>query len=73
MDIVFVRHGVPDYSLSDERKMSQLEKDYAPLNREYIDELKAIAQDMIAVGVNIALHLKIMWCLTMFLMSLGQN
>ncbi|EPP0982218.1 histidine phosphatase family protein, partial [Vibrio cholerae] len=46
MDIVFVRHGVPDYSLSDERKMSQLEKDYAPLNREYIDELKAIAQDI---------------------------
>ncbi|HFG1859864.1 histidine phosphatase family protein [Vibrio cholerae] len=46
MDIVFVRHGVPDYSLSDERKMSQLEKDYAPLNREYIDDLKAIAQDI---------------------------
>ncbi|MGL1067152.1 histidine phosphatase family protein, partial [Vibrio vulnificus] len=29
MEVVFVRHGVPDYSLSDERKMSQLEKDYA--------------------------------------------
>ncbi|WP_165312750.1 histidine phosphatase family protein [Vibrio ziniensis] len=46
MYIVFVRHGVPDYSLSDKRKMSQLEKDYAPLNRDHIDELKAVALEI---------------------------
>ncbi|MDE1238532.1 histidine phosphatase family protein [Vibrio aestuarianus] len=46
MEIVFVRHGVPDYSLSDERKMTQLEKDYAPLNRDYIYELHAVAQEI---------------------------
>ncbi|MDE1351648.1 phosphoglycerate mutase family protein [Vibrio aestuarianus] len=46
MEIVFVRHGVPDYSLSDERKMTQLEKDYAPLNRDYIHELHAVAQEI---------------------------
>ncbi len=39
MEIVFVRYGVPDYSLSDERKMSQLEKDYAPLDRNYLDQI----------------------------------
>ncbi|MGI2961141.1 histidine phosphatase family protein, partial [Vibrio alginolyticus] len=33
MDIVFVRHGVPDFTLADERQMTQLEKDYAPLCR----------------------------------------
>ncbi|EOV6297480.1 histidine phosphatase family protein [Vibrio parahaemolyticus] len=46
MEVVFVRHGVPDYSLSDERKMSQLEKDYAPLHREHIHELHAVAQEI---------------------------
>ncbi len=46
MEIVFVRHGVPDYSLSDERKMTQLEKDYAPLHRGYIHELHAIAEEL---------------------------
>ncbi|HAS6495822.1 TPA: histidine phosphatase family protein [Vibrio parahaemolyticus] len=46
MEIVFVRHGVPDYSLSDERKMTQLEKDYAPLNRDYIHELHAVAEEI---------------------------
>ncbi|EJG2021542.1 histidine phosphatase family protein [Vibrio vulnificus] len=46
MEIVFVRHGVPDYSLSDERKMTQLEKDYASLNRDYIHELHAVAQEI---------------------------
>ncbi|MDF4797689.1 histidine phosphatase family protein, partial [Vibrio parahaemolyticus] len=30
MEIIFVRHGVPDFSLADERCMTQLEKDYAP-------------------------------------------
>lgn len=31
-------HRMPDYSLSDERKMSQLEKDDTPLSRDHIDE-----------------------------------
>lgn len=39
MDIIFVRHGVPDFSLADERCMTQLEKDYAPLDRAYLSEL----------------------------------
>lgn len=46
MDIVFVRHGVPDYSLSDERKMGQLEKDYAPLNRDFLPEIHAMAKEI---------------------------
>ncbi|TOI39062.1 histidine phosphatase family protein [Vibrio parahaemolyticus] len=46
MEVVFVRHGVPDYSLSDERKMSQLEKDYAPLNRDYIHDIHSVAQEI---------------------------
>ncbi|MCS0416436.1 histidine phosphatase family protein [Vibrio diabolicus] len=46
MEIVFVRHGVPDYSLSDERIMTQLEKDYAPLHRDYIHELHAVAEEI---------------------------
>lgn len=41
MEIVFVRHGVPDYSLSDQRRMNQLEKDYAPLNRDCIPFIKS--------------------------------
>ncbi|WP_104034258.1 histidine phosphatase family protein [Vibrio jasicida] len=40
MDIVFVRHGVPDFTLADERQMTQLEKDYAPLCREHLPELQ---------------------------------
>ncbi len=36
MEIVFIRHGTPDYSLADERQMTQLEKDYAPIKRECI-------------------------------------
>lgn len=39
MEIIFVRHGVPDFSLADERCMTQLEKDYAPLDRAYLSEL----------------------------------
>ncbi len=46
MEIVFVRHGVPDYSLSDERNMSQLEKDYAPLDRAYLDDIHAVAAEL---------------------------
>ncbi|EGQ7759981.1 histidine phosphatase family protein [Vibrio vulnificus] len=46
MEVVFVRHGIPDYSLSDERKMSQLEKDYAPLLREHVHELHTVAQEI---------------------------
>ncbi|MBJ2149194.1 histidine phosphatase family protein [Vibrio sp. IB15] len=46
MEVVFVRHGVPDYSLSDARKMSQLEKDYAPLHRDQIHELHAVAEEI---------------------------
>ncbi len=41
MEIVFVRHGVPDYSLADERRMTQLEKDYAPLHRDCILFIKS--------------------------------
>ncbi len=40
MDIVFVRHGVPDFTLADERQMTQLEKDYAPLCRERLPALQ---------------------------------
>ena len=40
MDIVFVRHGVPDFTLADERQMTQLEKDYAPLSRAHLPVLQ---------------------------------
>ncbi len=53
MEIVFVRHGVPDYSLSDERKMSQLEKDYAPLDRNYLEQLHAVAEELKAENAEI--------------------
>lgn len=46
MEVIFVRHGVPDYSLSDERQMSQLEKDYAPLNRAGIPQICATAEEL---------------------------
>ena len=46
MEIIFVRHGIPDYSLCDERKMTQLEKDYAPLNRDGISEICAAAEEL---------------------------
>lgn len=44
MDVVFVRHGTPDYQLSDERKMCQLEKDYAPLDRSGIAHIQLQSQ-----------------------------
>ncbi|MEJ2767045.1 histidine phosphatase family protein [Photobacterium sp. MCCC 1A19761] len=53
MEIVFVRHGVPDYALADERKMSQLEKDYAPLHRDYIRDIKALASDPVFNGSTV--------------------
>ncbi|MGR5130719.1 histidine phosphatase family protein [Vibrio alfacsensis] len=40
MEIVFVRHGVPDFTLADERQMTQLEKDYAPLCRDHLPVLQ---------------------------------
>ncbi|MBF9000538.1 histidine phosphatase family protein [Vibrio nitrifigilis] len=46
MEIIFVRHGIPDYSLCDERKMTQLEKDYAPLNRDGIPAICATAEEL---------------------------
>ncbi|EGQ7975599.1 histidine phosphatase family protein [Vibrio parahaemolyticus] len=53
MDIVFVRHGEPDYSLADKRKMSQLEKDYAPLHREHIHQLHSVAKEIQAEGAEV--------------------
>ncbi|OOF23006.1 histidine phosphatase family protein [Salinivibrio proteolyticus] len=43
MKVVFIRHGKTDYSLADARQMSQLEKDYAPLQRECIPDIQALA------------------------------
>ncbi|WPC75450.1 histidine phosphatase family protein [Vibrio porteresiae] len=53
MDIIFVRHGLPDYSLSDQRRMSQLEKDYAPLDREGIKMIHATASELVEQGAEI--------------------
>lgn len=53
MEIVFVRHGVPDYRLCDERKMTQLEKDYAPLTRECIPFIKSQSQLPALSGADI--------------------
>ncbi|CAM2812653.1 MULTISPECIES: histidine phosphatase family protein [Vibrio] len=53
MEIVFVRHGVPDYRLSDERKMTQLEKDYAPITRECIPFIKSQSELPIFLGADI--------------------
>ncbi|EPX4130949.1 histidine phosphatase family protein [Vibrio alginolyticus] len=52
-DIVFVGHGEPDYSLTDKRKMSQLEKDYAPLHREHIHPLHSVAKEIQAEGAEL--------------------
>lgn len=43
MKVVFVRHGKTDYALADARQMSQLEKDYAPLQRACIPDIQAQA------------------------------
>ncbi|OOE73343.1 histidine phosphatase family protein [Salinivibrio sp. PR6] len=43
MKVVFVRHGKTDYSLADARQMSQLEKDYAPLQRACIPAIQSLA------------------------------
>ncbi len=53
MEIVFVRHGVPDYKLSDERKMTQLEKDYAPITRECIPFIKSQSELSVFSGADI--------------------
>ena len=47
MEIIFVRHGIPDYSLCDERKMTQLEKDYAPLHRGGISDIHVTANKLL--------------------------
>ncbi len=43
--IVFIRHGQPDFSLADERRHTQLEKDYSPLDRKYLDRVEQTASD----------------------------
>jgi len=53
MEVVFVRHGIPDYKLSDERKMTQLEKDYAPLNRDHIPDIQTLSLDSVFKGAQI--------------------
>lgn len=53
MEILFVRHGVPDYTLSDARKMSQLEKDYVPLKRSHIDDIHAVAKELKSANAEI--------------------
>ncbi|EGQ9293885.1 histidine phosphatase family protein [Vibrio vulnificus] len=47
MDIIFVRHGKPNYDLADSRQMGQLEKDYAPLDRDCIPFIKQQAQNSV--------------------------
>ena len=53
MEIVFIRHGQPDYRLADQRQMSQLEKDYAPLAREHIPFIAQQAKDPIFDGAQV--------------------
>lgn len=53
VEIVFVRHGVPDYSLADARKMTQLEKDYAPLHRDCIPFIKSQSESDVFSGAEI--------------------
>lgn len=53
MEIVFVRHGVPDYSLADERQMSQLEKDYSPLARAGIGDIETLSHDPVFAGATV--------------------
>ena len=53
MQIIFVRHGKPDYRLADTRKMSQLEKDYSPLSRDTIPFLIEQSQHPCFKGAEI--------------------
>jgi broad specificity phosphatase PhoE len=55
MEIIFVRHGVPDYRLPDERNMSQLEKDYAPLDRKHIPEIIELSSREIFEGAEVVI------------------
>jgi broad specificity phosphatase PhoE len=52
MEIVFVRHGLPDYRLADERQMSQLEKDYSPLARSCIDSIIELGKSEVFSGCS---------------------
>tara|TARA_Y100001956_G_C4124778_1_gene189474 strand:- start:2102 stop:2641 length:540 start_codon:yes stop_codon:yes gene_type:complete len=53
MEITFVRHGVPDYTLSDQREMSQLEKDYAPLDRSHLTPIYDLTETLDKLGAEI--------------------
>lgn len=45
MKIFFIRHGKPDYSLSDQRKHTQLEKEFSPLDRKHLYQVEHTAND----------------------------
>ncbi|WP_073604958.1 histidine phosphatase family protein [Vibrio aerogenes] len=53
MEIVFVRHGTPDYTLADQRQMTQLEKDYAPLTRDCIPFICSQSQKAVFAGADL--------------------
>ncbi len=39
MEILFIRHGKPDYSLADEKKLKYLEKNFCPLDKNVINDI----------------------------------
>lgn len=47
------RHGVPDYRFYDERKMTQLAKDYAAITRKCIPFIQSLSQLPAFLGADI--------------------
>lgn len=45
MEIIFIRHGKPDYSIADERKLKYLEKNFCPLDKNYINDIIKISKN----------------------------
>ena len=47
MKVLFVRHGEPDYSLIDIRKLNSIEKNFCPLKTDSFDKINQIAKNNI--------------------------
>ena len=55
MEVVFVRHGKADYRIADERRLSSIETNFSPLDRDSISEVFAAADDPRLLGAEIML------------------
>jgi broad specificity phosphatase PhoE len=55
MNVIFVRHGKPDYTIADERKLTYFEKNFCPLDRAEHPTVEAAAADTRLSGADLIL------------------